>query len=292
MAIFAQVVESGSFTAAGKALDLPRGKVSEQIARLESYTNTRLFVRNTRSIKITEEGQALYKYAKNILPNGNQGLSEISNFSEELKGSIRITTTGDFYDCLLLPILQSFCLRNPEIQLDMVITDTPLSVIDDSIDIAIRSGTQPDSNLISIPLTQTKLKLYSSGKATGREITSPEDLKHTKWIALEHSAKNKSLDMHKKGEAPFSISPNYHHVANSINSYRQLIEHGFGIGLIAEHTAETLVKQGRLTAVLPDWYNQELTLSLIYPHRINMAKRTRLLINEIRGAFQNNSKLR
>lgn len=162
MAIFAAVVETSSFTQAGRRLGIPRGKVSEQISRLESYLGVKLFHRSTRKVVVTAEGTALYQHARQLLRSGISGVEEVKSFADKIKGTVRITTTNDFYECLLLPILKSFHAKYPDVQFDLRITEKALAVIDDSIDLAIRSGTLPDSSLISLPLTTTQLKVYAS----------------------------------------------------------------------------------------------------------------------------------
>ncbi len=93
MAIFATVVETGNFTQAGKRLNMPRGKVSEQVSRLESYLQVKLFQRSTRQVSVTTEGHALYSHAQKLLQSGVLGVDEVKSFAEEVKGTIRLTNT-------------------------------------------------------------------------------------------------------------------------------------------------------------------------------------------------------
>ena len=285
MAIFAAVVETGSFTQAGKRLDMPRGKVSEQIKRLEVYLRVKLFHRSTRKVTVTAEGTALYQHAKQLLRNGLSGIEEVKSFAEEMKGTIRITTTNDFYECLLLPILKSFHTKYPGVTFDLLITEESLAVIDDSIDLAIRSGVMPDSSLISLPLTTTRLKIYASPQLEQPLPQHPEQLSHLDWICLRRMNQMESVTLYGPQNQQFDFIPNYRHQANTISSYNQLIEQNFGIGLMAELTADVLVRQGRLITILDEWSQQPMPISLLYPARLHMAHRTRLLIEEIRQAF-------
>lgn len=285
MAIFAAVVETGSFTLAGKRLGMPRGKVSEQISRLESYLEVKLFQRSTRKVNITPEGQALYQHVCHIMRHGVEGVEEVKSFAEEVKGKIRITTTNDFYEHLLLPILKRFCQNYPEVELDLQITELPLSIIDDSIDLAIRSGELPDSGLISLPLAKTHLKVYASPELKDSLPDSPEQLNDYRWIAMSEDAKVSQFKLVSQNGGEFTLRPHYQHVASSVASYSPLIEQNFGLGMMTEHTGKVLVAQGRLIPVLPDWSHQSMSISLLYPARLHMARRTKLLIDEIKLAF-------
>jgi len=281
MAIFSTVAETGSFTAAGEKLQMPRGKVSEQVARLEDYIGVKLLQRSTRKVSITAEGQALYQQVQSLLPNAIRGVAEVKSFNSEIKGSIRLTTTQDHYETLLLPLLKQFNQLYPKVQFDLLISEQPLSIIEESIDLAIRSGELHDSNLVSLPLTATQLKLYA-GPQLSKLPKQPAQLPDYPWVSISSKQPFTNLILqHRNGEF-VQIQPNRQHQANNIASYRPLLEQGFGIGVLAEVTANELVKQGRLVPVLPDWHAQQLQLSLIYPARLHMAQRTRLLLNFIR----------
>ena len=284
MAIFAVVVETGSFTAAGKRLNMPRGKVSEQVARLEDYLGVKLFVRNTRKVSITAEGEVLYRDASKLLAHGSGAIEEVKSLEDEIKGKIRITTTSDFYECLLLPILKRFKVDYPQVEFDLIITEEALPVIEGAIDIAIRSGDLPNSNLVAVPLTKTRLKFFASPEFDQTLIHQPQDLAKLPWVALKHAAMPELVLNNQAGER-VSIRPNYQNTANNIATHQKLIETDFGIGLMAEHSGQVLVDIGRFVPLLADWSLEALPVSLIFPNRIHMAKRTRLLIQALRQAF-------
>jgi len=284
MAIFAVVVETGSFTAAGKRLGMPRGKVSEQVARLESYLGVKLFIRNTRQVNVTTEGEVLYRDASKILAHGSGAIEEIKSLEDEVKGKIRITTTSDFYESLLIPVLKQFKANYPQVEFDLVITEEALPIIEASIDLAIRSGDLPDSNLVALPLANTQLKLFASPDFDQSLIHKPQDLESHAWVALKSAALSELILNNQQNEK-VCIRPHYQDSANNIHSYQKLIEAGFGIGLMAQHSGQVLVDQGRFMPVLADWYLDALPVSLVFPSRIHMAKRTRLFIQVLRQTF-------
>jgi len=122
MAIFAAVADAGSFTAAGEFLDMPRGKVSEQVARLEAYLGVKLFIRSTRKVSITAEGEALHQHVQQLLPSALAGVEEVKSYASEIKGRIRISTTHDVHEYHLLPVLKSFREQYPLVKFDLIIT--------------------------------------------------------------------------------------------------------------------------------------------------------------------------
>ena len=278
MSVFSTVVETGNFTSAGEKLSMPRSKVSEQVARLEEYLGVKLFTRSTRKVTVTEEGIAFHSKVKNILLDATQGVEEVKSFEDKIKGLIKITATQDHYEALLLPILKEFSSLYPLVDYEVQIGDDAFGVIDESIDIAIRAGELPDSSLISRPLKPTRLKLYC-GREFNHHFQCPTQLADVKWIVLKNSNQPSSTQLINESGDVQLVAHSQFNCANNIASYLPMIEQGFGIGVLAEVTGKHLMKTKQLREVLPDWYVSELPLSLVYPARKTVAKRTQLLLD-------------
>jgi len=285
MAIFAAVADAGSFTAAGEFLDMPRGKVSEQVARLEAYLGVKLFIRSTRKVSITAEGEALHQHVQQLLPSALAGVEEVKSYASEIKGRIRISTTHDVHEYHLLPVLKSFREQYPLVKFDLIITQETVPIIENAIDLAIRSGDMPDSALISQPLFNTPLKLYASPQLAHKIPEQPEQLALLDWVTLA-GVPNAALSLRHKNGSQLIITPGLHHQTSSLASYMKLLEQGFGIGVMPESSAKCLVKQGKLIPVLGDWHIDTLKVSLLYPARLHMAQRTRLLIDAIKSSVE------
>lgn len=283
MAVFAAVVEAKSFTAAGGRLNMPRGKVSDQVKRLESYLGVKLLQRSTRSVVVTDEGQALFAHAKQLLVHGAAGLDEVKNFGEEIKGTIKITATHDYFESLLLPVLQDYKKDYPDVYFDLVITDEVVPVIDHSIDLAVRSGVLPDSSLISVPLDTTKVKLYASAQMDVKAVSSFEALEAQPWLQLTGVNLPTPFTLQHSKHDPVAVLVKNVNRTNSIGAYLRLLEQGYGIGFMAEHSAKLYVEKGVLQPVMPEWWQSEIPISLVYPARELMAGRTRLLIERIKS---------
>ena len=286
MAIFAAVADAGSFTAAGEFLGMPRGKVSEQVARLEDYLGVKLFIRSTRKMSITAEGEALHQHVQQLLPSALAGVEEVKSYAAEIKGRIRITTTHDVYEYHLLPVLKAFRQQYPQVKFDLIITQESVPIIENAIDLAIRSGDMPDSALISRPLFDTRLKLYASPQLAEQIPVQPEQLAQLDWVTLA-GVPNAALSLRHKDGSQLLVTPGLHHQTSGLASYMQLLEQGFGVGVLPENSGRYLVEQGKLMPVLDDWYfDTLLRVSLVYPARLHMAQRTRLLIDAITSSVR------
>jgi len=143
----------------------------------------------------------------------------------------------------------------------------------------------PDSALISQPLFNTPLKLYASPQLAHKIPEQPEQLALLDWVTLA-GVPNAALSLRHKNGSQLIITPGLHHQTSSLASYMKLLEQGFGIGVMPESSAKCLVKQGKLIPVLGDWHIDTLKVSLLYPARLHMAQRTRLLIDAIKSSVE------
>jgi len=184
-----------------------------------------------------------------------------------------------------MPVLKAFRQQYPLVKFDLIISQDTVAIIDNAIDLAIRSGDMPDSALISQPLFETQLKLYASPQLAEQIPLEPGQLAQLDWVTLT-GVPNAALSLRHKDGAELVVTPGLHHQTSSLASYMQLLEQGFGVGVLPENTAQCLVAQGKLMPVLDDWYFDRLKVSLLYPARLHMAQRTRLLIDAIKSSVR------
>lgn len=135
-ALFAKVIECGSFAEAARQLQTSRSRVSEQIFQLEQTLGVRLLHRSTRQLSVSDEGREVYEQAK-MLPDILNNVLEVTSHDVP-KGKVRITTSNDIAHSYLLPVLNDLSQRYPEIQIDLIISDEKLDLIRENIDLAIR----------------------------------------------------------------------------------------------------------------------------------------------------------
>lgn len=288
MGLFASVVESGSFAAAARKHDTSRSRVSEQISDLEAALNMRLLQRSTRQLKLTQEGQAVYEEAKKlqqIIEN-----VECINGPETPQGRVAITMNHDIAHKHLLPVLEVFKQRYPDIQLDLRLSDEKLDLIHEQIDLAIRIGLPQDDSLIGRVLHEEQFALVSSPeliKQYGMPKTI-QDLEHMPWIILGQSLSN-SLTQFRQNNTLIELNLKDHYRCDSPLMVQQMICSGLGIGAVLPTTVRAELTTGKLVQIMPDLASEPLVFSLVYPSRKQVAARTRVLIDYLLEAnlFQN-----
>jgi DNA-binding transcriptional LysR family regulator len=178
MEVFARVVETGGFSAAARSLDLTPSAISKLIARLEERLGTRLLVRTTRALSLTEEGEAYHRAARRILQELNDADQAAS--AGAIRGRLRINASLPFGTMFVAPAVPSFLAAHPDVSIDLSFTDDVIDLLAQRADIAIRMGALPDSALVARKLGQSRRVVcaapaYLAAHGTPR---TPDDLQN------------------------------------------------------------------------------------------------------------------
>ncbi len=143
--LFALIVDYGSFSKAAESAGITSSVVSKRIGRLEKSLGARLLYRTTRSLTLTESGQALYQQAKEIGAKVQEALYAVSEKSEELTGTIRMSVPTISGELLLSESVAEFCALHPSLKVEMRLENRFVDLVEEGIDLAIRTGTMPRS---------------------------------------------------------------------------------------------------------------------------------------------------
>ena len=186
IAIFATVIEQGSFRGAARKLNLSPSVISYHIAELEKKLDTALLYRSTRKLSLTSQGEALQKVSKNMLEIVEEGLLSITEQSDTLRGKITISLPTALTRSDYTRALASFCQRHPHLEVNILYSDVFENLIEKSIDLAIRVGTLPSSDLKSRRLGQITRRLVCTKQfeAQYTPISQPHALSQVPWIKL------------------------------------------------------------------------------------------------------------
>lgn len=158
---FVRVVEAGSFTRAGRLLDLPKSSVSRRVSRLEERLGARLLHRTTRSLRLTEVGRIYFERAARALADVVAVESEVAGMSDRPCGPLRVTTPTSFNwsgNESLIAFLKAY----PEVRLELVVTNRYVDLVQEGIDVAVRGGRPPDPSLSGERIRESRVGLVAS----------------------------------------------------------------------------------------------------------------------------------
>src|SRR5690349_13611102 len=190
--VFVKVVEQGSFVAAAKALRLPKTTVSRKVQDLETRLGAQLLQRTTRKLGLTEAGNVYFEHSQRIARDLEEAENAVGQLQGGPRGWLRFTAPYSVGITWIAPLLGEFHARHPEVRVEMVLTNEPLDIIDQEIDVALRVGSLPDSNLIARKLATFRTQVYASPGYIARhgEPLHPDDLVHHRTVAMPKHRRN------------------------------------------------------------------------------------------------------
>jgi DNA-binding transcriptional LysR family regulator len=236
--VFVKVVELGSFVSAAKALRLPKTTVSRKVQELETRLGAQLLHRTTRKLGLTEAGNVYFEHCQRIARELDEAESAVGQLQSGPRGWLRLTAPYSLGTTWIAPLLGEFHARHPEVRVEMVLNNEPLDLIEKEIDVALRIGNLPDSNLVARKLAVFRTQIYASPTYIERhgEPLHPDDLQHHRTLALRKGQQNGSgfrwALTDGKREIEYAIDPVM--VANDPAALRGALLCGEGLMLVSD----------------------------------------------------------
>lgn len=265
LAIFAKVVETGSFRWAANALKLSPSVVSHHVAQLEDRLGVALLYRSTRRLSLTYEGENLFLSAKAMLLAAEKGLSSVAYHANEPTGKLNLTLPAMLTRSQLVSDIAEFAKEFPKVTLSISFSDIQKDLIRDGIDLAIRIGDLKDSTLKSKRLFTMTRKLVAAPALMSehKQPQGPNDLLKWDWIGLKMRPNNKTLINRKGKTCIINFEPKI--TVDSIDAVCQLAIAGLGLATPPAFLVEEAIHQGYLVEPLPEWQAQSLPVYAVWP---------------------------
>jgi len=174
--LFARTAALGSFSTAAREADLLPGQVAAAIARLERELDLRLFVRTTRSLRLTAEGAVYLPYAQEVLAALREGQARVQGEDAELAGTLQVAAPSDLGRNVLLPWLTAFRRAHPRLQLHLQLSDQVTDVFRDPVDIAFRLGRFDDASYVALSLLPGNRRVLVASPGYVRAQGAPQSM--------------------------------------------------------------------------------------------------------------------
>ena len=285
MAIFVRVVESKSFTGAAKMLGLPKSTVSRKITQLEERLGVRLIQRTTRSLRLTDTGSAYHDHCARILGDIEKANSAVTQMQIIPSGTLRITASVLFGSTVLSSLVSEFMQQNPQVKIDLVLSDQLLDIVQEGIDVAFRIGQLEDSSLIGRYLGDVRGLLCASPdylSANGIP-THPDELHQHQ--TLVHTTHNQWA-LHDKDNNEKVINVNPRVRVNDLTSLQNLAIAGAGIAALPVLLSADAIKSNQLTPILCDWPFDAFPVNILYASNRHLSAKVRSFVDFIIDAVR------
>jgi DNA-binding transcriptional LysR family regulator len=275
IAIFVKVVDAGSFTGAAKSLGLPKSTVSRKITQLEERLGVRLLQRTTRTLSLTDMGSAYYNQCSRIISDVEEANIAVTEMQSKPTGLLRITAPMLFGSRVLSDLAAEFLKANPDIQLDMVLTDQQLDLIQEGIDVAFRVGHLADSSLIARSLGEVNVITCASPEYLEKHGSpaTPDELKIHQTLAWGQMS---NWEFDAPHHQSVDIKPKVR-VNDALSLHKLALNH-MGIARLPAFLCADDIQTGRLKPVLCDWGSKTAPIHAMYASNRHLSVKVRSFV--------------
>lgn len=269
LVLFAAAVEQGGFAAASRRLGIPKSTISKRVAELEDALSARLIHRTSRAFTLTELGRDFYEHARAALIETEAAEAIVRRRQAEPSGTVRISASVPAAQLYLAAHLPRLARAYPKLQVQLDVTDRFVDVLQENVDIAVRShfAPLPDSGLVQRPVTVEPIILVASpGYLADRGMPqSPVELQDHDGLLIGASLTTWQL-LH-EGGARAQATPRPVFVANESAVLIGAAVAGLGLVCLPERMCRDAIDATRLVRVLAEWNAGTVTTTLVMPHR-------------------------
>ncbi len=279
--LFVQVAETGSLSRAAEALELSNAAASRHLSALEERLGARLVERNTRRLYLTDTGREFFSRAKAIVADLKDAESAVNATALKPTGVLRISASLSFAMHHVAPLLREYTQRYPEVQVSVEAANRYLDIIDNNIDVAIRTReSEPDSNITIRRVAETRRLMAASPRYLAQHGVpqSLDDLARHKLLIYTYANNPNELRFTKDGQARV-ITVKGLLESNDGQVLRAAALDGMGILVQPTYILYDDIVAGRLVPVLDDWDLPRLNINLAYPSRKHLSAKVRTFID-------------
>lgn len=283
MYLFVQVAEHGGFSAASRALGIPKSRLSRRIVALEERLGTRLVQRSTRTFAVTAAGQLFLQHCQAMVAEADAADTAVAEIQSKPRGTVRVSCTVTMSQFVLGPILPPFLLANPEVRINVLSTNRTVNVIEENIDVALFVHRAPlqDSMLIERMLGVSRQVLVASPALLSQSppLREPKDLTEVPALSAGGRIGAHEWELISKSGYRTTVPIVPRLTAEHLSLLKDAVLVGAGIARLPLVMCADEIRSGALEVVLPDWTTPAHEIHAVYPSRKGMATAVRHFID-------------
>ena len=279
MRVFVTVVDLGSQSAAADHLDLSRPVVSRYLAELEDWIGARLLHRTTRKLSLTAAGSETLPRCRQLWELCSDRQAAVSEPDDAPRGLLRLSVSTSFGQAQLAEAIAEYVQRYPLVTVDLQMLDRTVNLVDERIDLAIRTSNDLDPNLIARRLTICR-SVVCATPAYLREHPAPQKVEDlARHNCLTHSYFGKSLWHFEEHGEHVSVPVHGTITANEASTLLRVTLAGAGVAMLPSYLAGDHIRRGELVRLLPEAEPRHLNIYAVYASRKHMPSALRSLLD-------------
>lgn len=287
--LYVQAVDHGGFAPAGRALGIPKSKLSRRIAELEQRLGVRLIQRSSRRFHITDIGQVYYRHCQAMLVEAQAAQDAIDVVHAEPCGVVKLSCPTALLQMHVGQMLADFMQMHPKLELQLEATNRRVNVLAEGMDLAIRVRPPPleDSDLILRVLSDRGQCIVASAELAQRFTLpqSPQDL--ASWPSMALGSGNEQYEWRLEHAQADTVVVRHQPrlVTTDMMALRTAALAGVGIVQLPRLTVDALIAQGQFIDLLPQWQPPREIIHLVFPSRRGLLPAVRSLIDYLAQAY-------
>lgn len=284
LAVFVQVVEAGSLTAAAERLKLAKTMVSTHMQRLEAEVGVSLLARTTRRLSVTEAGRRFYEAAREMLRAAEVALDELTGDLTVLRGTLRVSAPIDYGTLVVAPALVALRRAHPQLHVELLCSDHYVDLISENIDVAVRLGRLADSSHRSIKIgSYVNWVVATPDFLAGHGVPrKPEDLAALPYVALSVLPHPLSLELLNGRGTKRNVRCRAAFEANTAPGCRAGTLAAGGFGVLTDFSVADDVAAGTLVRLLPNWKTPEADIQVVFPPTVRVPAKALALADALK----------
>lgn len=276
---FVAVAELGQFSAAAAQLGVSSSHVSRQVALLEERLQARLFYRSTRRVSLTEAGHTFVQHCRRLLDGREEAMRAVQDLASEPKGLLRMTCAVAYGERFIVPLVTDYLARYPQLQVDIELTNRPLDLVNEGLDLAVRLGRLQESRLVASRLAPRRMYLCAAPeylKRYGRPHSLSELARHNCLVG----STDQWLMQQNGRELSIRVQGNWR--CNSGQAVLDAALKGMGLCQLPDYYVLEHLHSGALVSLLEAHQPPNTAVWALYPQQRHLSPKVRGMIEHLR----------
>ena len=283
--LFVRAADLGSLSAAARVMDLSAAVASAALKRIEQQLGARLLARSTRSLRLTAEGEGFLEYARAALASLEEGRRLLAGSQDRCDGVLQLSAPSDFGRNVLLPWLNEFQLRHPQLAVRLLLGDRIADLFRQPVDVALRYGEPEDSSLVALPVAPANRRVLCAAPDYLARHGEPRQLEqlaqHNCLLFMLGDRVHDHWTFH-DGRREVGLTVSGNRFSDDADVVRLWAVAGEGIAYKSTLDVAGDVRAGRLKVLMPELRGELAPLNLLCAHRAQLSKPVNLLLEMLR----------
>ncbi len=283
MFYFAEVVDRGGFAAAGRALGVPKSRLSRRVAELETRLGVRLLQRTTRRLSLTQAGELYHRHCVAMREEAEAAEEAVAVVQSEPRGTLRVTCPVTLAHSTVGALVPLFLARHPQVRLDLQVTNRVVDLVQESVDVALRvRATLDDSGSLVIKNLGNTHGLLVASPALLESLGRPasvDELQGLPTLSMSAADGRASLTLLGPGGREFELQHRPCYTADDLLTLRYAVLDGTGMCVLPDYMCRHELRTGRLEQVLPGWEPRPAVIHAVFPSRRGLVPAVRRFLD-------------